>query len=468
MSELLVGWIEAPLESLVTFSIGGIWGSPPDSGAPDTTTVAVMRGADYRSWATCRAAGAAIRRVPLKAAESRRLEVGNLVIEVSGGGPTQPVGRVVLIDDAALQSTNLPLVLSNFCRRAVLSSDVNPQFVYYQLLHKYLCGDTGRFQTATTNIRNLNFKKYLAETMLVVAPREEQERVVAAIEEQFSRLDAALAALERARQNLKRMKTALLSAAVSGGLMETNSDKWEFVPLGQLLLDIHAGKSFRCEERPASLDEWGVIKVSAMTWGEFRPNENKTVLADREIDSRMEIRSGDLLVSRANTVDYVGAVVHVCDCRPRLLLSDKSLRLTVGPRVLPEWLVVVLRSPVGREYIERVATGTSDSMRNISQPKLRSLTVPVPSISMQRRLTGEVDRQMSLITKLESEVTERRKSAESLRSSILDAAFSGTLVSQDPNNEPASASLERITAQLASSNGHKSTKARQRRRKAAA
>ena len=78
---------------------------------------------------------------------------------------------------------------------------------------------------------------------------------------------------------------------------------------------------------PLPLDEWGVIKVSAMTWGEFRETENKTVLEGRAVDPRMEIHPGDLLVSRANTVDYVGAVVMVHECRPRLLLSDKSLRL---------------------------------------------------------------------------------------------------------------------------------------------
>ena len=163
-----------------------------------------MRGADYRNWATTRASGAAIRSVATKAAASRRLEAGDLVIEVSGG-ETQPVGRVVVIDDAALASSNLPLISSNFCRRVVLYREVNPWFVYYQLLFRYLSGDTERFQTATTNIRNLNFKKYLAETMLAVAPLPEQERIVAAIAEQFSQIDAgwqhwsALSALRSSR-----------------------------------------------------------------------------------------------------------------------------------------------------------------------------------------------------------------------------------------------------------------------------
>lgn len=296
--------------------------------------------------------------------------------------------------------------------------------------------------------------------MIPVAPLVEQGRIVAAIEEHCSCLDAGLAALKRVEHNLKRMRAGILLAAVNGKLIEGNSDGWELVSLGQLLLDIEAGKSFRCDERHAGLDEWGVIKVSAMTWGEFRPEENKTVMAGREIDDRLEIRPGDLLVSRANTVDYVGAVVQVRDCRPRLLLSDKSLRLIPGPRVLPEWLVIVLRSQVGRRYIEHVATGTSDSMRNISQSKLRAMPIPVPTIQAQKRIVDEVGRQISLIARASGEVSRLKEAAKHLRASILDAAFLGELVHKDRNDQPASVLLERIVAERASSNGSKPIKAR--------
>lgn len=346
--------------------------------------------------------------------------------------------------------------------RVRTSDALNPHFLRYLLEH-YARARTFAQYTSGSTINHLP-QEDLRNLTVPVPPKSEQARIVAAIEEQFSRLDAGVVAMVRTRQNLARMRAAVLLAAVNGKLAEVNSDQWEFVPLEQLLLDIHAGKSFRCEERPAGPGEWGIIKVSAMTWGEFRPNENKTVLAGREIDARMEIRPGDLLVSRANTVDYVGAVVHVQDCPPRLLLSDKSLRLTPRPQVLPEWLVIALRSPMSREYIERVATGTSDSMRNISQPKLLSLIVPLPPVSTQRRLTDEVGRQMSIIAKLDGEITEYEKSAEGLRSSLLAAAFSGKLVPHDPNDESASALLEHIIAERASSNDHKLVKVRRQRR----
>jgi type I restriction enzyme S subunit len=277
-------------------------------------------------------------------------------------------------------------------------------------------------------------------------PLAEQERIVAAIEEQLSRIDSGLAALDRVRKNLKRLRAAVFEAAVTGLLVggSRGSSHWQHRPLGEVVEEIHAGKSFKCEERPARADEWGVIKVSAMTWGRFRENENKTVMRGRPIDRRMEIRPGDLLISRANTVDYVGAVVHVDECRPRLLLSDKSLRLVPRAGVIPEWLVIALRSRNARRYIETVATGTSDSMRNISQAKLRAITIPVPSSAMQAELVQEVSRLTSLIDQLENTVLSSIHAAGALRSSVLAAAFSGKLVPQDPEDEPAYVLLERI------------------------
>lgn len=276
----------------------------------------------------------------------------------------------------------------------------------------------------TMDVINLTVLRRL---QLPLPPRPEQERIVAAIEEQFSRLDAGTTSLHRAQQNLKRARKAVLDAAVNGRLIGNGNNCWDELALGDLLDDIHAGRSFKCDERPAGLHEWGVVKVSAMTWGRFLENENKTVIDDQRVDSRFEIHPGDLLVSRANTVEYVGAVVLVSQCRPRLLLSDKSLRLVPNSKVLPEWLMISLRASSARRYIESVATGTSDSMRNISQPKLKELRIALPPIDVQSEIAGEVDRMMSQIDRLDEALRDSQHSAQALRSSILAAAFSGEL-----------------------------------------
>jgi type I restriction enzyme S subunit len=132
-----------------------------------------------------------------------------------------------------------------------------------------------------------------------------------------------------------------------------------------------------------------------MTYGQFREEENKAVSPDVPFDATNEIRSGDILLSRANTESYVGAPVLVGKCRPRLLLSDKSLRLIPSPSVDRRWLVHLLSSPGIRKEISRRATGTKDSMRNISQASLREIQIRVPSVDKQRRIVEILEDHLS-------------------------------------------------------------------------
>ena len=218
-------------------------------------------------------------------------------------------------------------------------------------------------------------------------------------------------------------------------------------PLGNLLIDIEAGRSFVAEGRPAEVDEWGIIKVSAMTWGEFRQDENKAVPCDREIDVRHEIKTGDILISRANTEKYVGAAVLVRGTRPKLLLSDKSLRLIPKQSVDPVWLTEVLASPAVRSQISARATGMKDSMRNISQKALREIRAPSATSKQQAQVVEALSDLRIETSRLRSQVEAAERRQDLLRESLLRDAFAGRLVSQDSNDEPASVLLERIKAE---------------------
>ena len=207
-----------------------------------------------------------------------------------------------------------------------------------------------------------------------------------------------VSAMERAKnfevaslQAASRVRRRVDALMASARLQEFTSAP--MVRLSDILEGIEAGRSFQCLTRPAGAQEWGVIKVSAMTWGFFRPEENKAIPPDRDPEGRFEIAPGDLLVSRANTEKYVGAPVLVpSGCRPRLLLSDKSLRLRPRGDVAPEWLAHVMASPSVRSSISATATGTKDSMRNISQSALFDLQVPRPStVACQRKQVARLD-----------------------------------------------------------------------------
>ena len=273
-----------------------------------------------------------------------------------------------------------------------------------------------------------------------VPPEREQRAIVSVIEEQFSRLDAADLSLRVALRRLHVLRNELLSFAIADG---------EERVLGELLEGIEAGRSFKCHGRPAGDEEWGVIKVSAMTWGAFDESQNKAVLSANAADARWEIRPGDLLLSRANTTDYVGATVLVGPCRPRLLLSDKSMRLLVKSACDKGWLRHALSASRSRAQMSAVATGTSDSMRNISQDKVKKIKLRVPTLDDQRRIAAELDRRLTLVAALAAGVERARHRGASLRRSILEHAFSGKFTQQNQSDEPASALLERIVAQQA-------------------
>ena len=95
MSELPQGWATVKLNDVVNFALGGDWGKDPDDSTDGLAKVRVVRGTEFKAWRDEKGASAAARRIKVSSLEKRRLKKGDLVLEVSGGGPNQPVGRTV-------------------------------------------------------------------------------------------------------------------------------------------------------------------------------------------------------------------------------------------------------------------------------------------------------------------------------------------------------------------------------------
>lgn len=150
-------------------------------------------------------------------------------------------------------------------------------------------------------------------------------------------------------------------------------------------------------------------------------------------------------MSRANTSEYVGASVLVGDVRPRLLLSDKSLRLVPKPGVRPDWLHEVLQSRGVRRQMSALATGTKDSMRNISQQALLSIEVPDTPESGQGAVVEECRRASDAARSLRADLNVAQRRAASLRQALLAAAFSGRLTDASSDTE----AIEEAEAMLA-------------------
>lgn len=368
-------------------------------------------------------------------------------------------------------------VLVGQCRPKLLLSDKSLRLVPGDLVDKkwlvYLLGspEVRRFisdaATGTKDaMRNIS-QQALLDIPLSLPPLAEQNRIVEALEGHLSRLDAAQADLRQSIGRLPALRGGMRNVVTRGHMPDVElPNGWHWGTLSDVLDRIEAGKSFRCEPRPATEDEWGVIKVSAMTWGEYRAGEQKAVPEGKDFDPRHEIKPGDILVSRANTPAYVGAPVLVRESRPRLLLSDKSLRLVPKSGVDRTWLIQALSSPYARNQISAKATGTKDSMRNISQRELSSIRVPIPPAETQALIGETLDNEVQRVDNLAMGLNVAQVRATHLRQALLNRAFSGQLVPQDPAEEPASVLLDRIRAEREAQGG-KAKRGTRRPRKAA-
>lgn len=166
------------------------------------------------------------------------------------------------------------------------------------------------------------------------------------------------------------------------------------VSLSDVIADLQNGWSPKCLTRPATGDEWGVLKVGAVSFGWFDANQNKALPPSLKPRKQYEVKPGDLIFSRANIARYVGACALVDTVQPKLMLCDKLFRVVwkVKSPVLPKYLDEILKIPHLRWQIENSLTGASPTMKNISKPALMALRFPLPPLGIQEEIISEIER----------------------------------------------------------------------------
>ena len=262
------------------------------------------------------------------------------------------------------------------------------------------------------------------DLQIPLPPLATQRAIVSRIETLFAELDKAVQHMRTARQQLKTYRQAVLNH-----WLNNDDGKWEMVKLGEVLQKIEAGKSFRCNEKVPALHEKGIVKISAVTWGEFMEDECKTIINEDLYNPQFAIHKGDLLISRANTIQLVGNCVLVRkEPKRNIMLSDKVLRLVIRDNVDSDFILYSLRTSKSRTQIQNMSTGNQDSMRNIGQDRIKKIEIPLPPLTEQQLIVQEIESRLSQATASETYIENALQQAEALRQSILKKAFSGELV----------------------------------------
>jgi len=270
--------------------------------------------------------------------------------------------------------------------------------------------------------RTLGIERLLRQS-IPLPPLAEQRRIVAKIEHLAAKIDEA----HGLRTSLDPELQALIKSARREAIGDSPTDGWE--RLGDVVPDIENGWSPACQKHPAADGNWGVIKVGAVSFGVFDPNENKELPSSLKPKPEYELRTGDFLMSRANTRELVGACTIVHETPSRLMLCDKVFRFKFAARgrIEPAFLDHVLKSPALRAQIEAGATGTSPTMKNIGKGKILDLKLPVPAQEQQRRIVAYLDGLQAKVERLKALQQQTAAELDALLPSILDKAFKGEL-----------------------------------------
>lgn len=239
----------------------------------------------------------------------------------------------------------------------------------------------------------------------------------------WARLESHFDTLFTTEASIDTLKQTILDLAVRGKVVEQDAANWPVEPLGKYVKDAAAGWSPKCIETPRSGDNWGVLKVSAVTWGRFQPDENKELPPSLEPRPEIEVVPGDFLISRANTAELVArSVVVPLNTPSKLMMSDKIIRFRFNDKIDPEYVNLVHASPFARAYYGRVAGGTSSSMKNVSQALIRALEIPIPPLAEQHRIVAKVDELMALCDALKARLSDAAETRRHLADAIVERA----------------------------------------------
>jgi len=342
--------------------------------------------------------------------EEQRLREQDVAIAMSSGS-RDVVGKTAQLRQPWLGSVGA------FCAIIRFQGKLHPRFGAHWLRSSQFTAWRGS-QAKGVNIQNLR-KSDLEAVQIPLPPLAEQRRFVAILDEAD--------ALRQRRAQADRRTADFIPALFHQmfGDPATNPKRWPVVPVSSFVGEFQGGRSILTDGTETPATKYRVLKVSAVTWKNYQPEESKPAPPEYEPPNDHIVRLGDVLFSRANTSALVAATVYVFDTPPNILLSDKTWRFVWRePRsVEPLYIWALFQHPSVRAELSVRATGTGGSMKNISKPKVLSLPVPVPPLSLQRAFASRV----SELRALEAAQARSRARLDALFASLLDRAFKGEL-----------------------------------------
>jgi type I restriction enzyme S subunit len=361
----------APLCKLFEKSDSGVWGAENDAEG-----ISILRSTNFTQDGELDLKSITLRSVENGARITKRLRPGDILLEKSGGGPKQPVGRVALF-----RGDGQPHVFGNFIARLRTNAEICvPEYAFYVLRFLHDKGITTYFQKQTTGIRNLEMKRYLDFEIQVPAIAE-QHRIVDILDRA-----ANIRRLRRQAQDTARLIIPALFNMMFGD-PATNRMGLPIYPLGELLADGPQNGLYR----PAA--DYGsgtrILRIDSFYDGKITSLDDlRRVRIDGTTIEKYRLRPQDVVINRVNSRPYLGKSAIVPPMSEPVVFESNMMRMALDTAVvLPEYVMAYLQLPFARTSL---VTNAKDAINqsSINQQDVTGLLVPVPPLTKQNRFVN--------------------------------------------------------------------------------
>ena len=271
-----------------------------------------------------------------------------------------------------------------------LIDNVNVSFLYQNLKYQEKKIMSLRVGSGLPNIQ----KKALQNFVVSLPPLKEQLKIAKIL----STVDDQIQQTNQLIEKTTELKKGIMQELLTKGIMHKKFKQtkmgeipveWKEATLNSIIIGIESGVSVNSENRPALNNEYGILKTSSVTQGKFNAGENKVILDHELSRAKVSVSSNTIIVSRMNTPALVGEIGYVKDDIPNLFLPDRLWKVTFNKEIVDvKWLSDMLSYEKYSHLLKKEATGTSNSMKNISQNTFLKLRVPFPPLEEQKKIAA--------------------------------------------------------------------------------
>ena len=362
--------VTCKIKDVISEVKSGDWGK----GSPTenyTTEVLCVRGADIPELCKGNVGKMPQRFIHNKKATSKILSANNLIIEISGGSPTQSTGRIALISDKILSRYSKPLICSNFCK-AITATGIQPEYLFNYWLYLYNKDAMFPYENGTTGIKNLDFNSFIQEQDISIPDIKTQQKIVSIL----SSIDEKIETNKRINDNLEEQAKALFKS----WFVDFDRNEWVHCELGDITLITAGG------DRPSKYTNKKTIECHVPIYSNGIDNEGLYGYTNVA-----KIHEESITISARGTIGYV------------------CLRLEPYVPIVRLISIIPNKKELSAKYLYLWAltqniTGTGTTQQQLTVPIFRKTPISIPSDTKLKQFNSIAD---PLFSQIESNKKEK-------------------------------------------------------------